>query len=858
MKGQYFVIYALSVLLACGCAKTNEKVAAVNLRTEYLTEPIGIGVTNPRFTWEYSGDDKKFSPARTEIHIGTSPDNLSLYTKDFKFQPFTKYYWNVAVWDKKGRECKKSKTASFETAQLQSSDWTAQWISDNHDKNFEPAPLFRRRFNVNKNIIQARAYVTATGYYELFINGEKVSENRLDPGYTAFDKRMLFVTHDITHLLKQGENVAAAVLGNGWFNVQAEAVWDFHKVGWRERPKMLCELHLKYNDGTTEKIVTNGSWLTSTGPYIYNNIYSGDYYDARLEKNGWNNIGYNDDGWSAAVIKNAPAPIILAQQMPAIKITEEVKPSEMKKFNDRLYLFSFPKNFAGVCQLSVKGEAGTRITLKHGELLKDNGRLEMRNIDIYYHPSNPEKVFQTDAFTLKGTGDYEIFMPSFTYHGFQYVEVESSKPIKLTKESLTGYFMHTDLDRTGTFSCSNELLNKIWNASIEAYRSNIYGLPTDCPQREKNGWTNDAQVMVDFGLLAFDGITVYEKWMNDFIDNQKETGEISGIIPSSGWGYIEGFGPEASGALFIIPNAIYDYYGDSSCIEKMYPSMLRHLNYLKSKETDQGLIPNGLGDWSKWNATTGSEYVASLYYYKMYDLMARFSALLDKDAEPYKKKAEEIKSTINNKYFNTQENSYETGTQAANALALFMGIVPEGKEQTVADKLHETVAANDYFLDFGMYGSKSVPRMLSKYGYTDDVIKMATKTDAPSWGYWLGKMGYSTLAETWTLSPQFNDASLNHIFKGDISAWMMNTLAGINYDPSAPGFENIVITPQFPTELDWAKGEYKSVKGIIRSEWKRNGNGIELTVTIPTGCKAHVNAGKISENIGSGTYTFKL
>lgn len=854
IKRQTIFIMALSALLVCGCKGKNELTVPVNLRTEYLTEPLGLDTSSPRFTWEYSGEEVGFAASRNEVRIGTSPDALQPYVKGMTLQPHTRYYWNVTVWDADGRPCATSETASFETAKMKAADWSARWITDSKDKETEPAPMFRKSFAVDKEVKQARAYIAAAGYYDLFVNGERVGENYLDPGYTHFDKRILYVTHDITPLLAKGDNAVAAVLGNGWYNGQSVAVWNFHEARWRDRPRLLCELRVTYTDGTTATVVSDDSWRTTTGPYTYNNIYSGDMYDATLEEEGWKSAGFDDSKWQQAALTEAPAPLLVAQQMPGIRINEEMNPVSVKAFSDKMYVYSFPKNIAGLCRLKVKGAAGTRITLKHGELLKADGRLEQGNINVYYHPVKPGEVFQMDVFTLKGTGEEEVFMPSFTYHGFQYVEVESSQPITLTEESLTGLFMYTDVNAVGSFSCSNSLLNKIWDATMLAYVGNLHSIPTDCPQREKNGWTADAHIAVDLGLLGFDGITFYEKWMNDFIDNQRDNiGDLSGIIPSSGWGYGAWPGPVWDAALFIIPNALYNYYGEARSIEHLYPTMLRYLDYLKTKEKD-GCLDFGLGDWVYWKATTNNTYTSTAYYYLDYTLMARFAALLGKDATPYQQKADELKAAINAKFFNPQTGIYAEGTQTAQAVALHLGLVPEGKEQLVADKLLETVVANNYFLDFGLLGSKTVPAMLTKYGYIEDAMKMITKTEAPSWGYWVETMGYTTLPETWTLSPKFADASLNHVFMGDVSAWMMNQLAGINYDETAPGYGNILITPHFVKGLDWAKGEYYSVKGCIASEWKREDGKVILTVTVPSGCTADVKVGADSQKLVSGTH----
>ncbi|MDR0429269.1 MAG: glycoside hydrolase family 78 protein [Tannerellaceae bacterium] len=851
------IVVAIAAILFIGrCNKENKTIMPVELRTEYLYAPIGVGTPKPRLTWYYENEGNEPSIiSRYEVKIGTDPNHLKKYEEGMTFKPHTTYYWNVTAWDGKGKKCKVSETASFETAKFSATDWSARWITDTHDKEYEPAPLFRKIVTINKEVDKARLYIAAAGYYDVFINDVKMGDNYLDPGYTHFDKRILYVTHDITNDLVSGENIIAAALGNGWYNEQSVAVWNFHEACWRNRPRMMCEIRITYTDGSVETIGTDESWKTSAGPYLYNNLYSGDIFDARLDR-GWKLLGYDDSQWQPATLTDSPAPIIEAQHMPAIAVTDYYEADSVKKFSDELYVYSFPENISGLCNLYIKGPAGTKVTLRYGELLKENGRLEQGNIDVYYHPVKSYEKFQTDIYYLKGDESGEVYMPSFTYHGFRYVEVETSEPVELKKDNLTAYFIRTDLDPVGNFNCSNELMNKIWDATMLAYRSNIHSIPTDCPQREKNGWTADAHIAIDLGLLGFDGITFYEKWMNDFIDNQREAGDISGIIPSSGWGYGEFPGPVWDAALFIIPNALYNYYGDTRCIETLYPTMERYMTYLQTKEKEGGYLPFGLGDWVYWKATTNNEYTSTAYYYSDNKLMARFAALMGKDASPYKQKAARLKDMINNTFFDTSANTYAEGTQTAQALALYLGLVPEGKEQAVADKLREVVAANNHFPDFGLLGSKTVPAMLTQYGYVEDAMKMVLKTEAPSWGYWVETMGYTTLPETWTLSPEFHDASLNHVFMGDVSAWMMNHIAGINYDEKQPGFKNIIITPQFVKGLEWAEGNYWSANGYIYSSWKRGSEGITMEVDIPTNCTADIIVKGEKQSVGSGAHQF--
>jgi len=871
------IILSIVTLFAfAGCTPKNENVQPVDLRTEYLENPINIGNPTPRLTWRFEGQEADFSVSKAEVNIWENPEKkgtrihiekeipsgktlITSFMVPDTLKPLTCYWWNVTVRDSHGNRCRTSGLASFETAMFSEKDWQARWITDNHDKEYEPAPLFRKNMEVaGKQILSARAYVSVTGYYEMFINGKRVGKKQLDPGYTNFGKRILYTVHDITSLLTEGENTISAVLGNGWYNVQGPATWDFHKAAWRTRPRLLAEFHIRYSDGTENVVLSDSTWKTSAGAYTYNDIYSGDRIDLRLEEKGWKMSSFDDSKWQQAQTVSSPSPKLIAQQMPAIQITEELPASEMKKFSDRLYVYTFPKNMAGFCRLRVKGTPGTRITLKHGEMLKKNGRLEQGNVNFFFYPRNPDEVFQQDEVILRDADEWVDFTPSFTYHGFQYVEVESSKPVELTKESLTALFVHTNVESVGSFECSDQTLNKIWKATRQSYLSNLESIPTDCPQREKNGWTADAHVSVDLGLLNYDGITVYEKWMNDFTDMQREQGDITAIVPSSGWGWGKSAGPVWDAALFIIPNALYEYYGDSRCIRKMIPTLDRYLAYL-GKEEENGLLPFGLGDWVPYKSKTNNTYTSTAYYYLDYKLRASFARILGEDDSRFVAKAEKIRQTINDRFFNAETSTYAEGTQTAQALALYLGLPPEGREKQVAGKLHELVSGNNYFLDFGVLGSKTVPRMLTKYGYVEDAVKMVSKTEAPSWGYWIEHLGLTSLAEEWVTDPVKNGSSLNHVFLGDVSAWMVNQLAGINYDPQNPGFTHILITPHFVKELSWVKARYQSVKGLIGSEWKRENEKVILNVTIPEGCSASVITGEGQETeVGAGNHQLEF
>lgn len=860
---------AVMVLLLCAC---NQSMLVENMRCEYRNAPLGIDCSAPRFTWTYADAAAKtphsaVSKYRVRVAQRAADlqsdrkclwisDRLSVGSATYggrqPLQSHTRYYWLVERADAQGRWKVASDISTFETGKMKVSDWTASWVSDDYDKDFAPAPMLRKTFDTwRKPIDHARLYISSAAYYKMWVNGSLVTQIGLNPGYTHYDKRNLYNTFDITKLLKAGENVIGTVLGNGFYNEAAPVgTWDFEKARWRNRPRMICELHIVYKDGTRQRICSDASWKTAIGAYRQDNIYSGDTYDARLETKGWLQPAFSDSGWRNAQCVSAPSPLLKAQNMPLIELDEEIKPVQMTNWGDTVYVFDFGKNISGVCTLTADGEKNTRLELQHGELLKSNGRIEMRNIDIYHKPLSG-LAFQTDVLVLDGKPC--TFTPAFTYHGFQYVEIRANKPVRLTKESLKARFFHTNVEQVGHFSCSNEVLNQLWKACNQSYLCNLMSIPTDCPQREKNGWTADGHVTVDLGLLNFDGMTSYEKWIDDMIDNQTTEGRIAGIIPSSGWGYADWIGPVWDAALFIVPMSLYNYYGDTRSIEKIWDTCVRYLDYLAAREDSDRTVTYGIGDWVFYKTETPTAYTTTCYYYLDNLYMAQFATLLGKDGRKYAEKATYLKDLIHRKYFDETKKVYANGSQAAQGVALYLDIVPQAYRQVVADNLAEMIRQNGEQLDFGMLGSKTVLRMLVKYGHEDLAFRLATSTKAPSWGNWM-KKGSTTLPETWVLSPEFRDASLNHMFLGDINAWMYNALAGINYDPQQPGFSHIIIQPCFPKGLDWVKSEYKSVKGMIRSEWKRNGNKIDLKLTIPTGTTATVDCLGKRQELSAGRY----
>ncbi|MES2378807.1 MAG: glycoside hydrolase family 78 protein [Bacteroidota bacterium] len=881
-----YVLIAAATLSSFAKANAAEKID--DLKTDYLVNPLGIDAVHPRLSWLMNAGNRGARQTGYQILVGTdsaalakgvapiwktakvlSDANRVVYGGKV-LQPYTKYYWRVSVWDETGKATL-SPIASFETGLIDKSNWKGTFISDNRGPEVRPAPYFRNVFSLGKKVKSARAYIAVSGLYELYINGEKIGNHRLDPMYTRFDRRTLYVTHDVTKQLQAGKNAVGVILGNGWYNMQSTAVWDFHKAPWRNRPTFCLDLRVTYTDGTVETITSDRSWKSSSSPIIFNSIYTAEHYDARLEQPGWNTTNFTETrAWRTVIIRPAPSANIVSQAMQPIRAIETIPTADMKKLDDSTYLFNIGRTIAGVSKITVSGEAGTVIRLKHTEKLGKNGYGDMSNIDVHYRPTDKSDPFQTDIFILSGKGE-ETFMPRFNYKGFQYVEVTSNKPIRLTKESLTAYFMHSDVATMGKINSSNETLNKIWFACNNSYLSNLYGYPTDCPQREKNGWTGDAHIASETGLYGFDGVTIYEKWMADHRDEQQPNGVLSSIIPSDGWGYEWGNGPDWTSTVAIIPWNLYQFYGDSKTLNDNYDAIKRYVNHI-DELYPSGITTWGLGDWVPVKSKSPVEFVSSIYYFTDVNILAKAAKLFGRtaDEKKYTALALKIKNALNAKYLNTTTGIYDKGYQTELSMPLYWGLVPENLKAKVAANLAERVKQDNNHLDAGILGAKAILGALSDNGYADVAYSIASQETFPSWGWWI-KNGATTLYENWDVFAK-SDLSLNHIMFGEINAWYYKGIAGIRIDPAHPGFKNIWLEPNFVTGLDHFEAEHTSPYGKIVSNWKRDGDVVKYSVTVPANSTATVvlPAGKkVSLNgkavaigkglkIASGSYEFTV
>ncbi|RYY35114.1 MAG: alpha-rhamnosidase, partial [Sphingobacteriaceae bacterium] len=690
MKFIHSIFLTVFIVLAGGNVNAFKGVAVSGLQTEHLVNPIGLDAPHPRLSWQLTDsrtgavqsayqvvvDTDSAAVAKSNGNVwdtGKIPgDSILVRYRGSQLKPFTKYYWRVILWGIDGIQLK-SPVASFETGMMNRANWKGTWISDNNSIEVKPAPYFRKVFDAGKKIKSARAYIAVGGLYELYINGQKIGNHRLDPMYTRFDRRTLYVTHDVTAQLQQGKNAVGVLLGNGWYNHQSTAVWDFHKAPWRARPTFCMDIRVTYEDGSEETIATDRTWKTSIGPLIFNSIYTAEHYDARLEQTGWNTTTFDDTKWQTVINRSAPSTNIVAQALQPIRAVEKVAVKSISKINDTAYVFNLGRNISGVTSFTVKGEAGTIIRLRHAERLYKNGRTDMSNIDLHYRPTDNTDPFQTDIYILSGKGE-ETFMPKFNYKGFQYVEVTSSKPIQLNKASLTGYFMHSDVLAVGTINSSNSVINKIWEATNNSYLSNLFGYPTDCPQREKNGWTGDAHIAIETGLFSFDAITIYEKWLGDHRDEQQPNGVLPSIIPTGGWGYEWGNGPDWTSTIAIVPWNLYIFYGDKKPLADNYTNIKRYVDHI-DELYPTGLTSWGLGDWVPVKSVSPVELTSTAYYYADVVILAKTAKLLgnEKDYVWYSQLAVKIKDAFNTKYLDRAKGIYGKGLQTELSVPLYWG-----------------------------------------------------------------------------------------------------------------------------------------------------------------------------------------
>ncbi|WP_028296113.1 family 78 glycoside hydrolase catalytic domain [Olivibacter sitiensis] len=845
-----------------------------SLTCEFAENPLGLATSSPRFSWAIAAGRNDVKQSAYELLVSETVDGLQaaetttwcsgkvhsdqsvlVEWNGKPIKPFQRYYWKVRVFNVEGIASEWSDPAWFETAMLSQKDWKAHWIGDGQqqfekDEEFyqdDPMPLFRKEFDVKRDIASARLYICGLGYYEASFNGKKVSENILDPGWTAHRKEVLYVTHDVTGMIKKGKNVAGVMLGNGWYNPLPLRLFgrfnlrDHQQTG---RPIVKAQLLLTYKDGTTETIVTDESWSTAKGPVIRNNIYLGERYDAQLEVKNWNRAGTDPSLWKPAVIEQGPDGLLVPQLQPPVRIREVVKPVSVWQTEQGSYIVDMGVNFAGVARIKLKGSRGTQVTLRYGEDIYADSTLNwMTSVagqiksawGIKGGPGAPPDAYQEDAYVLKG-GATEEYTPHFTFHGFRYVEV-FGWPGKLTTENVEGIRLAANLKTNGTFACSNDMFNQLHDVTLRTFLSNVFSVQSDCPAREKMGYGGDMFAVAESYIYNFDMASFYWKTVRDFINDQRPEGGITEIAPFTGIadkGLGDDSGPLGWQLAFpYLQKKVYEFYGDKRIIAHCYPMFVKQMDFIQSKAIN-GLFHWDIGDHNALDPRAEA-FSASAFYYHHAKLIAEFAAILgkDEDAARHETLAANIKRLITRKYLMPGTGRFDNATQAAQLFALYYDFSPEA--DLTFDVLLKEYERHNWHLSTGIFAAKMGFDVLRKKNMNHIAYRLANQRDFPSWGYMLAE-GATSLWESWQY-PE-SSPSQNHPMFGSTEEWFFRSLLGIN--PAKPGFKEVQIKPQPGGDLTWAKGTYNSPYGLIVSDWAIVGNTYTIAVEIPGNTTATV------------------
>lgn len=680
-----------------------------------------------------------------------------------------------------------------------------------------PAPYLRKTFTLEQVPGNMELLICGLGYYELYINGVRPDSRVLDPMPSNYDKHCLYVRYDITPLLKSGENVIGVILGNGTYNANTDASRALLAASvWRDYPKLRLEL----KKDSESFLVSDDSWLLSVdGPIVFDSIRNGESYDARRELLGWLFPDFNDSSWEKVGKVDPPGGALIEQYAEPCRIIDTYPMSlSSKKYN----VYDCGVNIAGHVRIKVCGEAGARITLEHDERLTSDGDLDPSSNNIYVFTGE----YQTDHYTLKGDDKGEVWQPRFTWHGFRYCRVTIEGKAELI--SIEANAICTDFKKIGNFETSHSVLNQLEKVTVASFVSNFTGLPTDCPQREKHGWTGDAQLACETGLYHFAAQNAYTQWLDSMIDGQRDSGQLPMVAPFSNWSYNGSCGLTWDSALFIIPDEIHRFSGDSRAIKNAYPAMCKYIDYL-SYVSDDLIVFWGGGDWCAPDIkkTAPPQVTGTGYFYKNVRLLAEFSALLGKDPSCYEELAEKIKKSFQEKLKGDSGN-WGNGTMTENAAALYFGLA-DNPQSTVA-RLAETAEKLEYRCEFGILGAKFVARMLAEYGYVNEACRFFTQESFPGYVNILNT-GATTLWENWD-----GTYSQNHIMFGDLSAWFFKYPGGIRPDFRF-GLKKLELRPIIPECMEKFSTSWNGVKisysdGIYSADVP---DSIEVVLTLPDG-----------------------
>jgi alpha-L-rhamnosidase len=836
------------------------------LRVEYQVNPIGIDVARPRLSWTVASDARNSVQSAYRVLVASTEDGLAKDNADFwdsgrvessstahiayggpKLRSGQRAWWKVQVWDGKETPSDWSQVASWETGLLKATEWQAKWVSVRGlepDSSIPeaaeldallPVSLIRTTFQARGKVTRARLYSTARGVYVPYLNGERVGDQVLAPGWTDYNARIQYQAHDVTGAISEGENVLGAELGTGWF--AGYVGWQSLSRHYGPTPQLLMQLHLEYEDGSSEVIGTNGDWKGSTGPTRYSDFIMGEYHDARLESD-WS-AGESDDGaWSHVQWSAVSAVPLVADCSPPVRALDEIPPVERTEPEPGTFIFDLGQNIAGWARLKVKGEAGTTVKLRFAEILNPDGSLYVTNL---------RSARATDTYILAGTGNVETFEPRFTWHGFRYVEV-TGYPGNPEMDAITGRFVGSNTEVAGSFQCSDELVNKLQQNIVWGQRGNFLSVPTDCPQRdERLGWLGDAQVFIGTAVGNMDVAGFFTKWMRDVVDGQTPAGAFPDVAPRAV--DLASGAPAWADAGVIVPWTVWKTYGDTRIIDEHWSAMERWMNWLLQDNPDylwrydRG---NDFGDWLSIGADTPKELIGTAYWGYDARLLAEMAEVTGRaaDAARYRELFDQIAAAFRNAYVR-EDSSIAGETQSVYCLALHFGLLEEGQRASATALLVADIEAKGGHLSTGFVGVSYLCHVLTANGRPDVAYRLLHQETFPSWKYSI-LHGATTIWERWdgwTEDKGFQDPgmnSFNHYSLGSVGEWMRRTVAGIDNAPGTAGHTWLRLAPVLDDSLTWAEGSYTSMSGVIRSRWDRRDDATEFRFTVPANVEAEI------------------
>lgn len=844
----------LTVLLLLCASLAWCQVQIQNISVENQKNPIGLDVKQPRFSWQLVSPKRNVMQTAYEVRVSDDAATLAKATvwssgqvksDQSVFVPYggpalksgSKYYWQVRVWDNAGKASAWSEAGTWQMGLLQPADWKAKWIKAGHteDTTTRPSPYFRKSFSSSKKVVSATAYITAQGLYEAFINGKRVGDAYLTPGWTSYNQRLQYQVYDVTALLAAGDNAVGVALGSGWYRGFIGFSGQHNFYG--NEIALLFQLEIKYTDGTSEVIVSDESWKSSTGSIVSSEIYHGETIDARKDKKNWNTAGFDDTGWSAVKIKANNSVNLVGTNNEPIRKKETFKAVKLIRTPKGEQVIDFGQNLVGWVQVKAKGKPSDEIRLYHAEVLDKAGNFYTENL-------RPAK--QQNVYILKGDGE-ELFEPHFTFQGFRYIKVEGY-PGEINLANFTAVALYSDMKPAGQFTSSHPLVNQLQHNIQWGQRGNFLDVPTDCPQRdERLGWTGDAQAFSRTATFNFDVHNFFSKWLKDVALDQVE-GSVPFVVPNV-------LGARASGsagwadAATIIPWNMYLAYGDKRILEEQYESMKAWVGFMERNSTND-LWNKGFhfGDWLFYrpfddndgrSAVTDKYLIAQCFFAHSTELVAKTAEVLGKndDAVRYHELLKKVKDAFVREYV-TPGGRLVSSTQTAYVLALNFDMLPEQHRKAVAEKLVDNVRSYGNHLTTGFLGTPYLCHVLSRFGYTDVAYTLLLQETYPSWLYPV-KMGATTIWERWDgikpdstfQTPGMN--SFNHYAYGAIGDWMYRVMTGIDTEESAPGYKGIVIKPHLNGRFTFASSEYNTLYGLIKSSWKTEGNKNVFEISIP-------------------------